>query len=211
MLSSPGSAQNSEWIIHIFCCTILIIQHVFVDNWVMYRLGILQTMIRRTLSYISRNVLTNLGLKLPIGLSYIFSLALTFKYVDNRTIFKVGQTMFDKHKENRIDPQNNMQPDCQKPDVTQADTLLASVWLFLPSQSNFKYMGHNVGTKITGTLKHFIFMFNYTFDDIPRIPIVTENVIDIFHFSIIFAKRTYHQCTVDQDKDQVYLMGLYIY
>lgn len=54
-------------------------------------------------------------------------------------------------------------------------------------------------------LKHFA--FNRAFDDILWITVVAENVIDVHYFLIKFT-RTFHQRTVNQGRDQIYLMGL---
>lgn len=61
--------------------------------------------------------------------SYIISFALTLKFVDIRTIVKLGQTIFEKKKQGKtgLVPKTTRNLTAVKPDVTQPNTLSAGV------------------------------------------------------------------------------------
>lgn len=128
-----GLYKINERIVHVFCCTILISQQLLTDIWVMHRIVISQITIKRILSYVIRNVLTNLGLESLIGLSYILRFILTFKFVNNKTILTVGQTIFDKRREDPDWSQKTTR-NADKHDVTQADPSVG-YYLRFPGQT----------------------------------------------------------------------------
>lgn len=127
---------------------ILMHKQALADSRVKHRRGMTH---RSTLYYIRRNVLTSPDLESLICSSYIVNFALTFNFIDNRSTLITGQTIFYKQwKKNRLTPKNKTQPiRRKKPDLTQADSLLASIWLFLPIYS----VNYMITTCITQTMR----------------------------------------------------------
>lgn len=70
-------------------------------------LGTMRTSIKNTMSYIHRNMLSDLSLESLIGSFCIVSFTVIFEFVNNRTALALEQTIFDVRGKTRFRSEDN--------------------------------------------------------------------------------------------------------